>query len=62
MTIQAQILGTRRVPDLTGLGMGRVFFPHVGNPMSTRCFATTMILYCEHAQMCSFCYIDYDLC
>jgi hypothetical protein len=48
MTIQAQILGTRRVPDLTGLGMGRVFFPHVGDPMSTRCFATTMILYCEH--------------
>jgi hypothetical protein len=37
------------------------FFPPTDNPTGTRYFTTVIILGCEQAKMCSFCYINYDL-
>jgi hypothetical protein len=76
MTIQVWVPDTRRVSDLTGtgigtifypwaiqteMGTGRVFFPPANNPMGTRYFTTVIILDCEQVKMYSFCYINYDL-
>jgi hypothetical protein len=49
-------------PTRIETGMGQIFFPPAGDSTSTRCFSTTMILYCEQVKICSFCYIDYDFC
>jgi hypothetical protein len=77
MAIRARVLGTCRVPDPTEVGTGTSFYPWVAlvpdlnrdgyffPPASdltgTQCF-TTMILDCQQVKMCSFYYIDYDLC
>jgi hypothetical protein len=41
---------------------GGYFFSSASNLMGIRYFTTAMILGCEQLKMCSFCYINYDLC
>jgi hypothetical protein len=38
------------------------FFSSTGNPTGIRYFTTVIILGCEQVKMCSFYYINYDLC
>jgi hypothetical protein len=39
-----------------------IFLEPTGNLMGTRYFTTVIILDCEQVKMCSFYYINYDLC